>query len=84
VTDLAFATGWARAAHALDQGSFLPLTAAIARPKARPQRGERAIATVRGRKTSGLLGMGGALAVDGWLVCSWRIVHRVRNQDLPG
>ena len=50
-------------AHARDQGSFLPLTVAIARPKARPQRGERAIATVRGRKTSGLLGGTGGWGV---------------------
>jgi len=50
--------GDCRLAHARDRGSFLPLTVAIPRPKARPRRGERAIATVRGRKTSGLLGVG--------------------------
>ena len=59
------ARGWlvdGSRAHARDQGSFLPLTVAIARPKARPRRGERAIATVRGRKSSGLLGEAGVLA----------------------
>jgi len=37
-------------AHAWARSSYLRLTVAIARPKARPQRGEREIASVRGSK----------------------------------
>jgi len=50
-------------ARARDRSSFLPLTIAVACPKARPQRGEQATATVRGRKTPGLLG-------DSWWGCA--------------
>ena len=43
-----------RRAHARAQGSCLPLAVAFARPKTRPQRGERAKATARGRQSSEL------------------------------